>query len=80
MCRARQARLHRRHALLRVADSAQLPPDQNDASAFEDYSNRGRDDRSLEVGALIRDDHFVQSVLAAWADVEHLLEPIPKDG
>lgn len=43
------------------------------------FSNRGRDDRSLEVGALIRDYHFVQSVLAAWADVEHLLEPIPED-
>jgi phosphatidylserine/phosphatidylglycerophosphate/cardiolipin synthase-like enzyme len=33
------------------------------------FSNRGRDDRNLEVGALIRDYHFVQSLLAAWADV-----------
>lgn len=41
------------------------------------FSNRGRDDRSLEVGALIRDYHFVQSLLAAWADVEGELEPIP---
>lgn len=34
------------------------------------FSTRGRDNRSLEVGALIRDYHFVQSLLAAWADVE----------
>lgn len=32
------------------------------------FSNRGRD-RNLEVGALIRDHHFVQSLLAAWDDV-----------
>lgn len=41
------------------------------------FSNRGRDNRSLEVGALIRDYHFVQSLLAAWANVEDELEPIP---
>jgi hypothetical protein len=32
------------------------------------FSNRGRD-RNLETGALIRDHHFVQSLLAAWDDV-----------
>ena len=41
------------------------------------FSNRGRDDRNLEVGALIRDYHFVQSLLAAWADVAEKLAPIP---
>lgn len=40
------------------------------------FSTRGRDNRSLEVGALIRDYHFVQSLLGAWMDVEHLLEEI----
>ncbi len=43
------------------------------------FSNRGRDGRSLEVGALIRDYHFVQTLLAAWADVEGKLEPIPSE-
>ena len=33
------------------------------------FSKRARD-RNLEVGALIRDHHFVQSLLAAWEDVE----------
>ncbi len=39
------------------------------------FSNRGRD-RNLEVGALIRDHHFVQSLLAAWHDVADELAPI----
>ncbi len=42
------------------------------------FSIRGRDNRSLEVGALIRDHHFVQSLLGAWADVEDLLAEIPE--
>lgn len=33
------------------------------------FSKRGRD-RNLEAGALIRDHHFVQSLLAAWAEVD----------
>ena len=32
------------------------------------FSNRGRD-KNLEVGALVRDHHFVQSLAAAWEDV-----------
>jgi len=36
------------------------------------FSNRGRD-RNLEVGTLIRDHHFVQSLLAAWDDIVHEL-------
>lgn len=40
------------------------------------FSNRGRD-RNLEVGALIRDHHFVQSLLAAWDQVEDELAPVP---
>ena len=32
------------------------------------FSNRGRD-RNLEVGTLIRDHPFVQSLLAAWDDI-----------
>jgi phosphatidylserine/phosphatidylglycerophosphate/cardiolipin synthase-like enzyme len=32
------------------------------------FSNRGRDE-NLEVGALVRDHHFVQSLAAAWDDV-----------
>jgi phosphatidylserine/phosphatidylglycerophosphate/cardiolipin synthase-like enzyme len=32
------------------------------------FSNRGRD-QNLEVGALVRDHHFVQSLAAAWEDV-----------
>lgn len=41
------------------------------------FSTRGRDNRSLEVGALIRDHNFVQSLLGAWRDVEHRLRPVP---
>ncbi|MGH1347550.1 MAG: phospholipase D-like domain-containing protein [Nannocystales bacterium] len=33
------------------------------------FSNRGRDDRNLEVGALIRDANFASVLLAAWRDV-----------
>jgi len=40
------------------------------------FSNRGRD-RNLEAGALIRDHHFVQSLLAAWAVVRDELDPVP---
>ncbi len=40
------------------------------------FSNRGRD-RNLEVGTLIRDHHFVQSLLAAWDDVVDELAPVP---
>lgn len=40
------------------------------------FSTRGRDNRSLEVGALIRDYHFVQSLLAAWNDIEGKLAEI----
>jgi phosphatidylserine/phosphatidylglycerophosphate/cardiolipin synthase-like enzyme len=40
------------------------------------FSNRGRD-RNLEVGALIRDHHFVQSLLAAWDEVDDELTPVP---
>lgn len=43
------------------------------------FSNRGRD-RNLEVGALIRDHHFVQSLLAAWDEVEDQLAPVPDEG
>lgn len=39
------------------------------------FSNRGRDDRSLEVGAFIRDANFASVLLAAWRDVEeHLVD------
>ncbi len=41
------------------------------------FSTRGRDNRSLEVGALIRDFNFVKSLLAAWRDVGEHLAPIP---
>ena len=41
------------------------------------FSTRGRDNRSLEVGALVRDYHFVQSLLAARADVEGRLIDVP---
>lgn len=41
------------------------------------FSTRGRDNRSLEVGALVRDYHFVQSLLAAWRDVDEQLEDLP---
>ena len=40
------------------------------------FSNRGRD-RNLEVGTLIRDHHFVQSLLAAWDDVVDELAAVP---
>lgn len=40
------------------------------------FSNRGRD-RNLEVGALIRDHHFVQCLLAAWDDVGGELVAVP---
>lgn len=40
------------------------------------FSNRARD-RNLEVGAVIRDHHFVQCLLAAWEDVEDELKIIP---
>lgn len=40
------------------------------------FSTRGRDNRSLEVGALIRDFNFVQSLLAAWRDVGEHLVPV----
>lgn len=40
------------------------------------FSSRGRD-RNLEAGALIRDHHFVQSLLAAWDDQAHELAPVP---
>lgn len=33
------------------------------------FSNRGRDDRNLEVGALIRDSNFASVLAAAWRDV-----------
>ncbi|MEX1362478.1 MAG: phospholipase D-like domain-containing protein [Nannocystaceae bacterium] len=42
------------------------------------FSNRGRDDdRNIEVGALIRDHVYVQSLAAAWEDVRGELEPVP---
>lgn len=41
------------------------------------FSNRGRD-RNLEVGALIRDHHFVQSLLAAWDDIADELVAVPR--
>jgi len=41
------------------------------------FSTRGRDNRILEVGALVRDYHFVQSLLAARADVEGRLIDVP---
>lgn len=41
------------------------------------FSNRGRD-RNLEVGALIREHHFVQSLLAAWDQVEADLAAVPE--
>lgn len=44
------------------------------------FSTPGRDNRSLEVGALVRDYHFVQSLLAAWADVEAQLVDVPAHG
>lgn len=34
------------------------------------FSNRGRDDRNLEVGALVRDANFASVLAAAWRDVE----------
>lgn len=40
------------------------------------FSNRGRD-RNLEVGTLIRDHHFVQSLLAAWDDIAEELVAVP---
>jgi len=40
------------------------------------FSTRGRE-HNVEVGALIRDHHFVQSLLAAWAGVESDLAPVP---
>lgn len=40
------------------------------------FSNRGRD-RNLEAGALIRDHHFVQSLLAAWDDLTDELAAVP---
>ncbi|PRQ02078.1 phospholipase D-like domain-containing protein [Enhygromyxa salina] len=40
------------------------------------FSDRARD-RNLEVGALIRDHHFVQSLLAVWEDVEGELAVVP---
>jgi len=40
------------------------------------FSSRGRD-RNLEVGALIRDYHFVQSLLAAWDDLADQLVVVP---
>ena len=41
------------------------------------FSNRGRD-RNLEVGTLIRDHHFVQSLLAAWDDIADELVAVPQ--
>lgn len=41
------------------------------------FSNRGRD-RNLEVGTLIRDHHFVQSLLAAWDDIGDELVAVPQ--
>ena len=35
------------------------------------FSNRGRDGRNLEVGALIRDANFASVLVAAWRDVEN---------
>lgn len=43
------------------------------------FSNRGRD-RNLEVGTLIRDHHFVQSLLAAWDDIADELVAVPLHG
>ena len=34
------------------------------------FSNRGRDDRNLEVGALITDGNFASVLASAWRDVE----------
>jgi phosphatidylserine/phosphatidylglycerophosphate/cardiolipin synthase-like enzyme len=42
------------------------------------FSSRGRENRAnVEVGALIRDHHFVQSLLAAWTGIEDELRPVP---
>lgn len=41
------------------------------------FSTRGRDNRSLEVGALIRDQHFVRALVEAWKDIEHQLLVVP---
>lgn len=42
------------------------------------FSNRGRDGRNLEVGALVRDANFVSVLLAAWRDVaDQLVEVDP---
>jgi len=44
------------------------------------FSTRGRDNRSLEVGALIGDHPFVQSLLAAWEDVRDQLVDVAPVG
>lgn len=43
------------------------------------FSSRARDNRdNVEVGALIRDHHFVESLLAAWHAIEGQLRPVPE--
>lgn len=56
---------HSMHAKCIVVDGTQA------LVGSANFSTRGRDNRSLEVGALIGDRGFVQALLAAWRDVEH---------
>lgn len=63
--------LHSMHAKCIVVDG------ESALVGSANFSARGRDNRNLEVGALIRDYHFVQSLLSAWMDVEDALRVVP---
>lgn len=43
------------------------------------FSTRGRDDRSVEVGTLVRDRQFVQALCASWRAVEPDLAEVTSD-
>lgn len=61
-------RTHRGFALTSMHAKCIVVDGQKALVGSANFSNRGRD-RNVEVGALIRDHHFVQALLGAWEDL-----------
>ena len=63
------SRTHNGKALCSMHAKCIVVDDESVLVGSANFSNRGRDDRNLEVGALIRDANFGSVLLAAWRDV-----------